>query len=141
MSNVRFFSVIMIILLLLLYSYCSFTSAPVKDCFNKEVTIVSKAPRDIALFPLSSGNSSYYTVTNIFIQMVVTYYFGLEIPPYPIPPHIFPLYFLNWNIVDLLYCISFRRTAKWFSYIYIFFRLLFITGYYKILNIISYTMQ
>ena len=30
------------------------------------------------------------------------------------------LFFFHWSIVDLQYCISFRCTAKWFSYIYIF---------------------
>ena len=57
--------------------------------------------------------------------------------------------FLNWSIVDLQYCISFRYTAKWFSYIYmcvfvcvyihVYFRLFSTIGYYKILNIVPYT--
>ena len=29
-------------------------------------------------------------------------------------------FFLNWSIVDLQYCISFRCTTKWFSFIYIY---------------------
>ena len=28
------------------------------------------------------------------------------------------IFILYWNIVDLQYCISFRHTAKWFSYMY-----------------------
>ena len=28
-------------------------------------------------------------------------------------------FFFNWSIVDLRYCVSFRWTAKWFSYIYV----------------------
>ena len=36
--------------------------------------------------------------------------------------------FFNWNIIDLQYCVSFRCTAKWFSYTDIcihFFQILF----------------
>ena len=40
----------------------------------------------------------------------------------------------NWNTVELLYCITFRCTAKWFSYMYLF-RIFFIIDYYKILDI------
>ena len=29
-------------------------------------------------------------------------------------------FFLNWSIVDLQCCVSFRYTAKWFSYTYIY---------------------
>ena len=39
----------------------------------------------------------------------------------------------NWSVVDLQYCISFRYTAKWFSYAYIhisiLFQILFHMGY------------
>ena len=31
------------------------------------------------------------------------------------------LYFLNWGIVDLQCCVTFRCEVQWFSYIYIFF--------------------
>ena len=30
-------------------------------------------------------------------------------------------FFFNWSISDLQYCVSFRRTAKWFSYVCIIF--------------------
>ena len=49
------------------------------------------------------------------------------------------LLFLNWSIVDLQSCVSFRCTTKWFNYTYThlsFFRFFSITGNYKILNII-----
>ena len=62
------------------------------------------------------------------------------------PSNVFPIFcfFLNWSIVDLQYCDSFRCTEKWFSYIYIYiyiyiciyFRLFSIIGYYRILNIV-----
>ena len=55
----------------------------------------------------------------------------------------------NWviwaqHIVDLQYCVSFRYTAKWFSYnyIYIFLLIFFsIKGYYNILNRVPCTIQ
>ena len=34
-------------------------------------------------------------------------------------------WFFYWSIVDLQYCVSFRHTAKWFSYTYIFFQIIF----------------
>ena len=46
-------------------------------------------------------------------------------------------FFFNWSIVGLQCRVSFRCTAKWFSYTYIlFFRFFSIIGYYKILNIV-----
>ena len=33
----------------------------------------------------------------------------------------FLIFMLYWSIVDLLYCVSFRWTAKWFSYTWICF--------------------
>ena len=56
-------------------------------------------------------------------------------------------FFLNWSIVDLQYCVSFRCTAKWFSYSYIciylysFFQFFSIIVYYKILNIVPCAIQ
>ena len=49
------------------------------------------------------------------------------------------LVFFNWSIVNLQCCVSFRCTAKWFSYTYIyiyFFRLFSLIGYYKISSIV-----
>ena len=41
-----------------------------------------------------------------------------------------------WIIVNLQCCVSFKCIAKWFSYAYIYFFILFsIVGYYKILSI------
>ena len=34
---------------------------------------------------------------------------------------VYTLLFFNWSIVDLQYCAGFRGTAKWFSYIHIYF--------------------
>ena len=55
----------------------------------------------------------------------------------------FSSFFKNWSTVDLQSCVSFRYTAKWFSYTYIciciFFRFFSIIGYYKILNIVPYS--
>ena len=45
-------------------------------------------------------------------------------------------YFFNWIIVDLQCCVSFRYTAKWFSYTYIY--LFFQTLYYKLLQNTGY---
>ena len=55
------------------------------------------------------------------------------------PPHVswcqvlFLNGFLNWSIVNLQCCVSFRYTAKWISYTYmyicLFFRISFTTGY------------
>lgn len=39
------------------------------------------------------------------------------------------------NTVELLYCIMFTCTVKWFSYMYLF-RIFFIIDYYKILDIV-----
>ena len=41
--------------------------------------------------------------------------------------HSIPLWFLffNWSIIDLQRCVCFRCKAKWFSYIYILFQILF----------------
>ena len=58
---------------------------------------------------------------------------------------IFLSFYINfyWNIVDLQWCFSFRGTAKWIRYIYIwfyiyikspFFRFFSHIGYYKILS-------
>ena len=61
------------------------------------------------------------------------------------------MYFLNWSIVDLQCCVSFRCTAQWFSFIYIcvyvciyiyicifFFRFFSLISYYKILSIVPW---
>ena len=45
-------------------------------------------------------------------------------------------FFIYWSIVDLQYCVGFRCTAKWFSYIYIFFQIIF---HYKLLQDIEYS--
>ena len=60
----------------------------------------------------------------------------------------FFIFFFKKIIIDLQYCISFKYTAKWFCFIYIYngiyiythiiFQILSIRVYYKILNI-SYT--
>ena len=44
--------------------------------------------------------------------------------------------FFNWSIVDLQYCVSFRCTAKWFSYIYIYFQIIF---HYRLFQNIKYS--
>ena len=34
-------------------------------------------------------------------------------------------FFFNWSTIDIQYCVSFRCTAKWFSYPYIYFVCIF----------------
>ena len=56
------------------------------------------------------------------------------------------LLLFNWRVVDLQCCVSFRYTAKWFSYTHIYINLFFfgvfsILGYYKILNIFPCAIQ
>ena len=53
------------------------------------------------------------------------------------------LYFFlfYWSIVDLQYCVSFRYTAKWFSYTCFFCIFFFILDYYKILHIVPCAIQ
>ena len=53
------------------------------------------------------------------------------------------LYFLNWGIVDLQCCVTFRCAVQWFSYIYIYSFLIFFSpiGYYKILSIVLCAIQ
>ena len=50
------------------------------------------------------------------------------------------IYFFNWSIVNLQFCLSFKCTTKWFNYIYmyvyIFFQILF---HYKLLQDIQYS--
>ena len=46
------------------------------------------------------------------------------------------IFILYWNIVYLQYCISFRYTAKWFSYICILFLVLF---HYRLLQDTEYS--
>ena len=59
------------------------------------------------------------------------------IPPAPCSFFFLLNYFFNWIIVDLQCCVSFRYTAKWFSYtyIYLFFQILF---HYKLLQNTGY---
>ena len=55
----------------------------------------------------------------------------------------------HWSILDLQRCVSFRCTAQWFSYIYmytdthiyVYFRFFSIIGYYKILSIVPCAIQ
>ena len=47
-------------------------------------------------------------------------------------------YFLNCSIVDLQCLVSFRYTAKWFSYIHIYLLFCQICFPYKLLQILSY---
>ena len=51
--------------------------------------------------------------------------------------------FLNFSVIALKHSLSFRYTAKWFSYVYkyYFFRLLSIIGYYKLLNTVHWDIQ
>ena len=52
------------------------------------------------------------------------------------------LIFFNWSIVGLQCHVSFRCTAKWFHYIYIFFfRLFSLIGHHKILSIVPCAVQ
>ena len=53
-------------------------------------------------------------------------------------------YFFYWSIVDLHCCISFRCTAKWFSYIYMYVYILsqvLLHYNYKIFNIVTYAIE
>ena len=59
-------------------------------------------------------------------------------------------FFLNWSLVDLQFCVRNRFTAKCFSCVFtymclyiciFFFRLFFIVGYWKILNIVPYAIN
>ena len=54
-----------------------------------------------------------------------------------------PLKKKKWNTFNLQCCVSFKSTAEWFSFIYIYsFSDFFpIIGYYKILNIVFSAMQ
>ena len=45
-------------------------------------------------------------------------------------------FFLNWSTVDLQCCVNYCYTAKWFSYTYIFFQILF---HYRLLQDIGYS--
>ena len=66
-------------------------------------------------------------------------------------PFIFHIFFqlnlifiLYWSIVDLQYCVSFRCTATWFGYTYIypfFFRFFSHVGYYGILTRVLWAIQ
>ena len=47
--------------------------------------------------------------------------------------------FFNWSIVDVQCCVSFRCTAKWFSYIYIHIFLFQILFHYRLLQDIEYS--
>ena len=60
--------------------------------------------------------------SQLFVNKVFIFYF---------------IFIFYWCIVDLQYHVSFRRTAKWISYIHIsmyFFQIFSIIGYYKILR-------
>ena len=52
-------------------------------------------------------------------------------------------FFLNWSIVDLQCCVSFRCKAKWFRYTYIYFFFIFFSNmvYHRILNIVPCAIQ
>ena len=52
-------------------------------------------------------------------------------------PH--SLFFFNWSIVHLQRCVSFRSTAKWFSYTYIYIYCFQILFPYRLLQIIEYS--
>ena len=45
-------------------------------------------------------------------------------------------FFFSWTIIDLQYCVSFRCTAKRFSYVYNLFQILF---HYRLLQDIEYS--
>ena len=45
----------------------------------------------------------------------------------------------NWSIVDLVCCVSFRCTAKWFSYTYIYIYFFQILFPYRLLQNIEYS--
>ena len=48
---------------------------------------------------------------------------------------------LNWSIVYLQYCVSFKYTAKWFSYICVYFQTIFHDRLLPILNVVPCAVQ
>ena len=59
----------------------------------------------------------------------------------PFIANLLPLFFFNWNIVDLQRCVSFRYTAKWFTYFIFLFRFFPLIGYYRALSRVPCAIQ
>ena len=75
----------------------------------------------------------------------ITYYLNASLTRSIIAPSFFSIYlfiYFYWSIVNLQCCVSFKWTAKWFSYRCKFlFRLFSTISYYKILSIVPCAIQ
>ena len=89
---------------------------------------------DLARFLPVCTPASYYTIVMYGVS---------SLPGTSSYLHSF-FFLLSWSRVDLQCCISFRCTAKWFSYTYLyiyFVRFFSLIGYYKILSIVACAIQ
>ena len=64
-----------------------------------------------------------------FLLLVIFFFFTFKIM------YLFTYY---WSVIDLQHCVSFRCTAKWFSYIYVYIKYIFQSLFpYRLLQIVE----